>query len=97
MADLIQKGISSFNMANLPPLAPRLKKKKRAKTNPEQRKHYGIKHQNLRKEGLSIFPICQHCNKSWATDAAHKVYPANSVDDYYFLCHPCHIVFDRKK
>lgn len=51
------------------------------------RSQYDARHRRLRLQLLATFPLCQYqgcCH--YATEAHHKVYPAESLEDYLALC-----------
>lgn len=56
----------------------------------EDRSHYGTLHQKLRLQVLAERPVCEVCQKAFATQAHHKKYPALSTADYQALCAECH-------
>ncbi|VTR94077.1 unnamed protein product [Gemmata massiliana] len=51
---------------------------------------YGRMHQDLRRELLATFPVCQHCQTEFSQHAHHLRYPALSLSDYLALCESCH-------
>lgn len=83
-------------MPDIPPLIPPRRSNKPPRKSTYGRQHYGHRHQQLRAALLAAHPLCQMCQSAWATDAAHKRYPALTTDDYLALCGPCHREYDGR-